>query len=316
MTAGEVKRDRYGRYLLPDPETGRERSYTRTTTAAKCLSDTTALTKWKLRMALKGAAANRALVDVAASTDERAELDALAEAALEAAGAGNAAQAGTDLHAITEEIDLGRLWLKDVPEDALADVKAYVNTLHAAGVEIIPEYIERLVVNPAVDVAGTLDRIVRLPDGRLVIADLKTGQDLSYGWGDIAIQLAIYSHAEWMWDFGAERYVPLPAELDLTRGLVIHLPLGKADCSLYELDLTAGWAAAQLTTLVRRWRSKRDLVTPLDPARLRAAGELLARVQAATDLEGLTALWEAHTDLWTDRHTAAAQTRRLAFTNQ
>jgi predicted GIY-YIG superfamily endonuclease len=42
-------RDQYGRYLLPDPATGQERAWTRATTWAKTLSDTTGLHKFTER---------------------------------------------------------------------------------------------------------------------------------------------------------------------------------------------------------------------------------------------------------------------------
>ena len=48
-TSFEPKHDRWGRYLLPDPETGAERAWTRATTVARTLADEYGLTKWKLR---------------------------------------------------------------------------------------------------------------------------------------------------------------------------------------------------------------------------------------------------------------------------
>ena len=47
----EPERDRWGRYIIPHPHTGKKTSWTRATTWAKTLDDTFALTKWELRMA-------------------------------------------------------------------------------------------------------------------------------------------------------------------------------------------------------------------------------------------------------------------------
>lgn len=317
MTAGRARpsvrpepaRDRYGRYLLPDPVTGKQRSFTRVTTMAK-LSDTTALNKWKLRTALKGTAKERHLLDVIATTDDKSELDALAEAALQAGGANDGSDAGTDLHSLTELVDLGLLRLEDVPEGQRGDVRAYVFALAAAGIEILPEYIERIIINQTVDTAGTFDRLVRVPDGRLLVADLKTGRDLSFGWGDIAIQLAIYAQANGMYDDQTGTYDPMPG-VDKETALVFHLPVGKEQCSIWEVDIASGWDAAQLAHRVRTWRSRRDLATSLDPDALKAGAELLVAISQAGSAGDLTDLWRgASAGHWTQRHTNAATARK------
>ena len=52
----EPPMDQWGRYKIPDPITGKDRSWTRATTWAKTVADTHALTKWELRMAAIGLA--------------------------------------------------------------------------------------------------------------------------------------------------------------------------------------------------------------------------------------------------------------------
>jgi hypothetical protein len=307
----EPQRDRYGRYLLPDPVTGRRRAYTRTTTLAKCLADTSALERWKQRMVATGLRRKPELLQqVEVYADDRRALDDVCEQALQAAGAGDAAQAGTDLHSITEQVDLGTLALGDVPVDARPDVRAYVFALEKAGIEVIPDYVERLVVNTVVDVAGTFDRILRLKDGRLVIADLKTGKDLGYSWGDIAIQLSVYRNAAGMYDPETDGYVDLP-DLDPNIGIVMHLPIGQGRCTLYEVDIDSGWQAAQIAQTVRTWRGRKDLSAPV----LEYDGEtvLLDAIDRADSVQALTELWSGSTDRWTDRHTAAASARKTAL---
>ena len=47
--------------------------------------------------------------------------------------------------------------------------------------------------------------------------------------------------------------------VDQQHGIVMHLPVGKGECTLYEVDIAAGWEAVQLAVDVRAWRKRRDL---------------------------------------------------------
>jgi hypothetical protein len=203
----EPPRDRWGRYLIPDPETGKPTGYTRATTFAKSVSDTFGLTKWMLRMGGIGLAQRQDLLLAIAATDpaDSKTLDKIMEDAKDHAGAMAGATIGTALHTFTEQYDLGLNPVVPAPWDA--DVAAYAEAISAAGIEILTEYVEQIVALPHLQVAGTLDRIVRLPDGRLVIADLKTGKDVSYAMGEISVQLALYAAAPWTFD-------PTTGELD------------------------------------------------------------------------------------------------------
>lgn len=309
---GNCKRDRWGRYLLPDPATGRERAYTRTTTLAKSLADTTALDRWKQRMVATGLATDPKLVKRArAAREDRQVLDALCEEAMAAAGAGDRATIGTELHSVTELVDLGQLPVSEVEPAFSVDVRAYVTALERAGIAPIPEYIEGLVINFTVDVAGTFDRIFRLPDGRLVIADLKTGENLAYSWGDIAIQLAVYANANVLWDWDLEGWLPMPS-VDRTEGLVMHLPVGHGRCTLYTVDLAAGWQAARLASAVRTWRNRKDLSSVVDATALQRSAALLAEIGEARSGAELEALWVSGQAHWRDIHTNAAIARKKA----
>lgn len=300
----EPRRDRYGRYLLPDPATGRDRAWTRTTTLAKSASDSFALTNWQLRMAVKGLASRQDLYLLAAAThvDDRETLNKIATDAKEAAASSAGANAGTALHAFTERIDIGEQ--VEVPPPWDADLAAYRAAVANAGVEVLPEYVERVIVNRTYGVAGTFDRIARV-GGRLVIADLKTGRDLSYGWQEIAVQLAIYATADAVFDTATGRYEPMP-EVDQHRGLVIHLPVGQGRCSLQWVDLDAGRGGADLCAAVRSWRARRDLATPYT----QSEKELLALVRDAGSVDTLYELFERFEQNWTPELTAAAAARK------
>lgn len=319
----EPDRDRWGRYKLPalsavgDDGSRDVRSWTRVTTFAKSISDSMGLTKWQIRMAVRGIAMRPDLLALAASApaDDRSTLDRVAEQAKEAAGTSSGANSGTALHAMTERVDRGERL--NVPPPWDADVAAYSRALRAARVTVDPELIERIVVCEALGVAGTFDRVLRLPGGTLVIGDLKTGRDLSYSWLEIAIQLAIYANADAMWNGITGQYEPMPA-VDKDMGLVVHLPVGSAKATLYGVDLRAGWAAAQLCASVREQRALKNLawvygeeyaeLSDEDIDAIEAAGvaEQIAVAQSRAELEQL---WTIHERVWTTALTAAANAR-------
>lgn len=327
----EPEFDRYGRYVIPHPTTGKKTSWTRATTYAKSISDTYALGQWMLRMAVKGVATRPDLYALAAATpiEDKDGLNRIAEDAKEAAAAKAGANLGTALHSFTEQIDRGEQ--PNVPEPWARDVAAYKQMLATHGIKILPQYMERKVVVPEISVAGTFDRIV--DRGGLKIGDLKTGQDLSFGWLEISVQLAIYSRATHLWTPSTRTFEPMPP-VDQDVALVFHLPVGKATAVLYEVDIAAGWQAAQLCGQVRDWRKRRDLAKAISTAPAVAApvaatqpalvstgrkstngsgsSGLHALITKAASLDELTRLWTDANAIgaWTNAHTDAAKKRR------
>ena len=255
----EPKRDRYGRYLIPDPDTGKERPWTRATTWAKTCSDTFGLTKWELRMTALGLAKRPDLLAQVATVtdpddrDAKKLLDGVCEDAKEAAGSSIRRNLGTALHAMTEHIDAGRDFT--VPDAHRADIDAYRAAV--ADLTIDPRHIERIVTVPSLGIAGTFDRLVT-HDGRLMVADLKTGKDVLYGMGEIAIQLALYANAATIYDAATGTHEPMP-EVSKATALVFHLPVGNGECTIYEVDIAAGWEMAQVCGTVRDWRKRKNL---------------------------------------------------------
>lgn len=260
-----IARDRWGRPLIQPPDGGKPIPYTRVTTVAKTLEDEGGLAKWKMRMTALGLVARPDLhALVATANGDKGTLDRLCDEALEAAGGSVRANLGTALHAATEHLDRGG----DPGEmiDALRpDLDAY--SAATAGLGIDPAHVERFVVlDDEWQVAGTFDRLVTLPDGRLVVADIKTGTDLRYSWRSIAVQLALYSRGTY-YDDGARTHMP---EVDPGVGLVIHLPAGEGRCDLWEVDLVQGWEAAERSMWTRRWR-KADVARKLSAVERSAA---------------------------------------------
>lgn len=156
----EPKRDRWGRALIPHPDTGKETAFTRVTTFAKSISDTFGLAKWQTRMAVKGLTMRPDLFALAAATPttDSKTLDRLAEDAKEAAGSSAGANSGTALHSFTERVDRGERVVIPAPWDA--DVAAYRKAMADAGLTVDRRYIERMVVIPELGCAGTFDRLL------------------------------------------------------------------------------------------------------------------------------------------------------------
>ena len=250
----DVKRDRWGRYVLPHPVTGEEQGWTRATTLASTLSDDYNITAWKMRLVAQGIAANKNLRARIAATSEKAELNKVAQDALAAAGGNERSEIGTALHSMTEMLDdpASEMILSDFDEEWQGDLLAYGAGVETSGLTFTQ--IERIVVCPDIEVAGTLDRIALL-DGVAFIADLKTGSTLTYSLMDIAIQLSIYANATNMWDLEAEQYEDMPP-VDREKGLVMHLPAGAGTFDLWEVDIKRGWELAQLCVQVRAARKE------------------------------------------------------------
>lgn len=283
---GDIPRDRWGRYLLPHPAEGKTQPWTRATTFAKSISDTFALSQWSQRMVAKGLTMRPDLLAVAHSLDvkgDRDKLNQVCEDAKAAAGNKVAANLGTALHSFSEDVDRG-MAVSSVPEPHRGDIEAYSATMASAGLFVVPGMIERQTVLPAFEVGGTFDRILDLSHAEgwfkgavggvettgdsEVIGDVKSGQDLQYGWNEIAIQLLIYAlgvRTSGVWNRQSKSWeAPRPVRLDFA--IVMHVPVGQRTATLYKLDLTDAMDALELCRSVRRWRKLRVLATPLERA--------------------------------------------------
>ena len=312
---GKIPRDRYGRPMVPPVKGGKPRPLTRVTTLAETLDDRYNLEKWKVRQAAIGLMLRPDLLAlVAAQQNDKAALDRTMDEAIDASKSGAAANVGTALHTLTERLHAGED-LGHVPADLQADLAAYVACLTRHQIEVVE--VEQFVVYEACEVAGTLDRLMRFPDGRLAIADLKTGAGaVEWGLTSIAVQLACYANAETSWT-PQGGHVPRP-EVDRTRAYVIHLPPNSGRCELVEVNIVAGLEAAHHARWARVWRKRKDLGRSVTDAadnltfereliatRVRAlpqgAVDFLARKVA--DHGGLPRVSQsaaAHLDVWAD----------------
>jgi hypothetical protein len=217
------------------------------------------------------------IVDAAWSEFKKAA-NALAEELLDLGGAHEKAQKGTDIHALCELADregidaVGELLTegKITPAD-LADVEGYQAACRAAGIRIIPELIEKVVVIDDLKVAGRLDRGVymTLPGmqrATKMVADIKTG-NVELGTGKIAQQLELYSRGE---GYDPETGAREPLKLSRTKAVLVHVPVGVGKATVHVVDLTLGRKGNALSGEVRAFRNegKRAIDLKTDLAKL------------------------------------------------
>jgi len=280
VRATDFFRNDNGWPLIRQPD-GKVIAYDRSSAAAKLIEDTYNIQRWDRRNRAYGMAYDLSLVarvlavggDPSTWDDaQKNEMNEISDAAAGVAQAHKSADIGSAVHALTERTDRGE---KVIAGPYEADIEAYVNALIAAGFEVDPLYIECRLVCDELRLAGTADRILtRSSDRMRFIADLKTGASVDYGGLGWGAQLAAYAHSL-LYDVDAGERLPTPA-IDKTTGIIIHLPAGQGVCTLYEIDLVAGYRAAVLANEIRavrrearRWISPLVTVAPVNDSRAR-----------------------------------------------
>jgi len=249
----EPKRDRWGRPLIVPPGGGKPKAYTRVSTLAKTLDDQSGLMLWKQRQTVKGVVKRADLYALAKSAgDDNRVLGDVVKQAMEAADSSAAANKGTAVHSFCEAVDLGNDI--DIPGEYTADIAAYRKATAALDVVMA----EKFCVNDRLECAGSFDRLVRLPDGRMVIADIKTGKDAAKYAVATAAQCALYASSV-LYNVADDTRADFPAELDRSFGLLIHLPIGAGECHIYKLDLEFGLNFAEVAVEVRDWRKRKPV---------------------------------------------------------
>lgn len=259
-------RDGWGRYLIPDPTTGEPRAWTRVTTLARTIADHTAIEITERRKIAWGIGARPDLYAraAAATLDDTTDLDQVIEHAGHAAATAAGANTGTALHRFAERLDAGETL--DVPAPWDRDLAAYRQTLTTHQITTVPGWLERILLIPEAGVAGTCDRLWTAPSWTLPrIGDLKTAQNIHLAAGEIALQLALYAHATHWWNPATQELHPITEPIDHTTAVVAHLPAGRGTCTLYDINITAGWDAVPLALAVREWRRRNDIATATPP---------------------------------------------------
>jgi hypothetical protein len=294
----QTRRDRWGRYLVVPPDATKPTGYTRATTIAKTLDDTTALMSWGERMTAIGLARRPdILAQIDDNTDDTKLLNALCQKAKEAGGATIRRDLGTALHAILE-----KSWTDPdytPPAAHVNDVKAVHDTLRAYGLSVVDGMTERIVVMDRHRIAGTFDLMLANAAGQLFLADIKTGSTVKYGGLSFATQLSIYAHADSLYTQGAAADGSEDVRTDMPPvsrhiAYLIHVEPGSGRCDLHQLNLDFGLVDTAM--MVREMRKSSDYLTavqyPTDPERDRWIRDRLTTLrQTAPEL--LVRAWPA-----------------------
>ncbi|AXN53648.1 exonuclease [Gordonia phage Ronaldo] len=180
-----------------------------------------------------------------------------AEAAMAASGTNKSSSAGTEFHGIGERINRGQ------PVHVRKELQPLVDQYCVAVRDFEFISIEAFVVNDALEVAGSVDYVVRLPDwfsiplpsgedlhlgGKVVVADLKTGQYKPF---EVGGQLAAYGFAQ-KYDQATNLRSPIHEDLCTDWGLVIHFPIRdeNPEVRFYLVDINKGLENAEIAKAV------------------------------------------------------------------
>ncbi len=131
-----------------------------------------------------------------------------------------AAQLGTAVHALADDVVSGRATPANMPEGVASRVKHYIKWWETAGWTL--RLSEAYVVAPAVPgahtgYAGTFDLLARDRDGKTVLADVKTGKGV---YREAILQLAGYGMAPLVARATDEKAYPMP---QVDRYVVLHV---------------------------------------------------------------------------------------------
>jgi hypothetical protein len=288
-----IRRDQYGRYKVLPLKGKKPVGYSRATTIAKALDDTSNLAAWGKRMTALGLASRPDLLAMVQTTDatDKKALDRLCESASEAGGATARRDLGTALHKMFEQSCVTPGYKP--PATYAADITAIHTTLREAGLQVVDECSELMVVIDKHQIAGMADLIVeRISDGELFIADLKTGSSVAYGALGWAIQLSIYANADNVYIQGAavdgseDLRAPMPT-VNKQQAVIIHCEPESGSCTLHTLNIERGFEALECAMEVREWRKARQLLVPFKGAGGAESGAVVAPDVPAASTDGL-----------------------------
>ncbi len=265
-----IRRDQWGRYKVLPPGGKKPVGYARATTIKSAIEDTANLQNWACRMTALGLAHHADLLAKLrlCSADDRKAIDSIVDQAKTAGGADIRRDLGTAFHEVIERACTDPTFI--VPDAYVADVQAFRDTLAAAGLEVVDQLSERMVVWHEHQIAGMFDLVLRDETGQQYIADLKTGSTVTYGALGFSAQLAIYANADGLYTQGAaadgsqDILEPMP-DVSKSAGVIIHLQPETGVCDLYWLDLEVGLEAVELALQVRAVRKAKPLtkIVPL-----------------------------------------------------
>jgi hypothetical protein len=262
----DVPRDQWGRYELPDPRTGEQvDGWTRATTFAATLAEQFGLTIWKQRQVVWGLSRRPDLITLASTIsgpEDKKALGGIVDEAHIAAGTDAKANRGTAIHRACQASEAGRH--HEVPEELRPHVAGYFTALKTAGLQVVPDFVERVIIVDRYHVAGQLDNLVMCPDGKLRVLDKKTG-NLDYADIEFAVQLALYAHADATFNYATGRYEPMPA-VATDYAIIAHIDPETGKTELSRVNIEWGWLWARTCAEVMDIRKTKSVITPYVPA--------------------------------------------------
>lgn len=161
--------------------------------------------------------------------------------------------------------------------DCYEDIMAAWEVLDDEGFVVIDD-LERPGEPSDICAAGSFDRLMRarhdvyvnkklwVPEGAVVIGDIKTGsQDDQYAM-KVHVQIAGYAHGEY-YDQETGKRTPIHPDLLLDKGVMIHVPFQQQykssdavpNGTTYALDLKEGWRLCQMSADLTKARKMRLL---------------------------------------------------------
>lgn len=298
--------------------------------AAKLAQNDYSIQQWVKRMVATGVAIDHNLREnIAVHLDNKEMMNRLADEALSAARARDAADRGTQMHHVMEMVLLGR-------EDRLLtdqqrrDADTLKRTLDRHRLTPVPGLIEQFVVWPDYKIAGRFDAVLEKPDGTKILTDLKSSANAVRYPHSTSVQLSLYArapHVSTQIDHrvsarsGSDECVmrqwsPMPTELDLDRAYVLLVEPDSSEGDVYSIDIEHGWHAAERIMAIIDWRRKLDkgkmIATYLPPDIPAVDPSILAGIRNAADIEALREIWRvaALTGELNDEVKQAIHTRR------
>lgn len=273
----DVPRDQWKRYVLPDPRTGEKvDGWTRATTFAATIAEQYALRVWKERQVVWGLARRPDLITMASTISGPEDKQALGEIVTEAhiaAGTDGRANRGKAVHRACQASEAGRH--HEVPDELRPHVAGFFQAVGAAGLELMSEYVERVVIVDRYHVAGQFDNLVRCPDGKIRVLDKKTGR-MDFSDTEFAVQQALYAHADAVFNYETGRYEALP-EIATDYAILAHIDPDTGHCELLRINIEWGWLWARTCAEVMDIRKTKSVITPYVPETVRTTDPFASR---------------------------------------
>lgn len=252
---------RYDRYILPRGD-GQSMEYTRTTTLVGDADGSYGVMTWRKYRVAWGVAQRDELIAQLRSVDrdDKATIREVCAKAELIAGTESASDFGTAAHNILQRVDEG-LPIEEVHEYWRPLVLNYQEALRIAGIEVIPQYVERTCRFARYDVAGKPDNIYRLHDGSLAIGDKKTTADIERAEKAIASQLAVYANCEHMMNYETGRYEDMPP-VRKDFALIILISTENFAVTIERIDIQYGLARTRLMVELRESNKAKHIRHP------------------------------------------------------